>query len=152
MPDNQDTLRARYLRNSNDYNQKYQDYLTAKYATNPDTGVVTQLAREVSELDSKLKSVISQIKTQESNIGQQLFDTSAAIERKTFSIYDKSKNLDIQQDEIARKKDELYSKQKQIEMGIQKNKYRRNVIIVLIIVNILMILAIFAFYMSVPNN
>jgi hypothetical protein len=151
MSDNRDTLRARYLKISNDYNQKYQDYLSAKYATNPDTSVVTQLARTVSDLDSKLKDVINQIKNQEGNVGQQLFDTSSAIERKTFSIYDKSKNLDIQQDEIARKRDELYSKQKQIEMGIQKNKYRRNVIIVLIIVNILMILAIFAFYMSVPS-
>lgn len=150
MPDNRDTLRARYLQISNDYNQKYQDYLTAKYATNPDTGVVTSLARAVSELDSNLTRTINDIKNQESNVGQQLFDTSSAIERKTFSIYDKSKNLDIQQDEIVRKRDELYSKQKQIEMGIQKNKYRRNVIIVLIIVNILMILAIFAFYMSVP--
>ena len=151
MSDNRDTLRARYLKISNDYNQKYQDYLSATYATNPDTSVVTQLARTVSDLDSKLKDVINQIKNQEGNVGQQLFDTSSAIERKTFSIYDKSKNLDIQQDEIARKRDELYSKQKQIEMGIQKNKYRRNVIIVLIIVNILMILAIFAFYMSVPS-
>jgi len=150
MSDNRDTLRARYLKKSNEYNQKYQDYLTAKYETNPDTGKVTSLAREVAELDSKLKDVINQIKNQESNVGQQLFDTSSAIERKTFSIYDKSKNLDIQHDEIARKRDELYSKQKQIEMGVQKNKYRRNVIIVLIIVNILMILAIFAFYMSVP--
>jgi len=149
--DNRDTLRARYLTNSNEYNQKYQDYLTAKYATNPDTGTVSRLAREVSGLDEKLKGTINDIKTQESNVGQQLFDTSSAIERKTFSIYDKSKNLDIQQDEITRKKDELHSKQKQIEMGIQKNKYRRNVIIVLIIVNILMILAIFAFYMSVPK-
>jgi hypothetical protein len=151
MPDSQDTLRARYLQNSNEYNQAYQAYLTAKYATNPDNGTVTQLKRKVMELDGKLKDVIDQIKDQEKNVGQKLFDTSNAIERKTFSIYDKSKSLDIQQDEIARKKDELYSKQKQIEMGIQKNKYRRNVIIVLIIVNILMILAIFAFYMSVPK-
>jgi hypothetical protein len=151
MPDNQDTLRARYLKNSDEYNKAYQEYLTAKYTTNPDTGTIKQLERKVSELDGKLQDVISQIKKQGSNIGQQLFDTSTAIERKTFSIYDKSKNLDIQHDEIIRKKDELYSKQKQIEMGIQKNKYRRNVIIVLIIVNILMILAIFAFYMSVPK-
>lgn len=151
MPDNQDTLRAKYLKNSDEYNKAYQDYLTAKYATNPDTGTIKQLERKVTELDEKLKGTISQIKNQGSNIGQQLFDTSTAIERKTFSIYDKSKNLDIQHDEIIRKKDELYSKQKQIEMGIQKNKYRRNVIIVLIIVNILMILAIFAFYMSVPK-
>ena len=151
MPDSQDTLRARYLTNSNEYNQAYQEYLTAKYERSPDNGKITQLQRKVSELDGKLKDVIKDIKVQESNVGQQLFDTSTAIERKTFSIYDKSKSLDIQQDEIARKKDELYSKQKQIEMGIQKNKYRRNVIIVLIIVNILMILAIFAFYMSVPK-
>lgn len=151
MVNNRDTLRTRYLKTSNEYNQKYQEYLAAKYVTNPDTGVVTQLAKTVSDLDGKLKAIIAQIKNQESNVGQQLFDTSSAIERKTFSIYDKSKNLDIQQDEIIRKRDELYSKQKQIEMGIQKNKYRRNVIIVLIIVNILMILAIFAFYMSVPK-
>lgn len=151
MVNNRDTLRTRYLKTSNEYNQKYQEYLSAKYATNPDTGVVTQLAKTVSDLDGKLKDIIARIKNQESNVGQQLFDTSSAIERKTFSIYDKSKNLDIQQDEIIRKRDELYSKQKQIEMGIQKNKYRRNVIIVLIIVNILMILAIFAFYMSVPK-
>ena len=151
MPDSQDTLRARYLTNSNEYNQAYQDYLTAKYATTFDEGKVTGLKRKVSELDGKLKDVIRDINVQSLNEGQKLFDTSSAIERKTFSIYDKSKSLDIQQDEIARKKDELYSKQKQIEMGIQKNKYRRNVIIVLIIVNILMILAIFAFYMSVPK-
>jgi hypothetical protein len=152
MPnDNRDTLRAQYLQISNEYNDKYQAYLTAKYNPTPNASLVTSLARTVADLDTRLTQTINDIKKQEGNVGQQLFDTSAAIERKTFSIYDKSKNLDIQQDEIARKKDELYSKQKQIEMGIQKNKYRRNVIIVLIIVNILMILAIFAFYMSVPS-
>ena len=154
MPDNgnRDSLRAQYLQTSDAYNRTYQDYLAAKYAANPDTGTVTPLARNVAHLDSKLKKTIADIKLQEGNVGQQLFDTSATIERKTFSIYDKSKNLDIQQDEILLKRDELHSKQKQIEMGVQKNKYRRNVIIVLIIVNILMILAIFAFYMSVPKE
>ena len=58
----------------------------------------------------------------------------------------KSKTLDLQNDEITRKQQELHNRQKQIEMGVQKNRYRRNVIIFLTIINIIMLALIYYFY------
>jgi hypothetical protein len=75
-----------------------------------------------------------------------LLTASQSIENYTRQIYQKSENLQRQQNELIRKKDELHSKQKQVEMGVQKNRYRRNLIVILTILNIIMIGIIYYFY------
>ena len=91
---------------------------------------------------------MDKLKKSTDSISNKILESSEAIERKTFQIYEKAKTLDIQQDLITRKNEELHSKKKQIEMGVQKNKYRRNLIFALIALNILLILSLYLFYVK----
>lgn len=149
MNSNQSSLRAEYFKTSEEYAREYQKYLDLKYSKDgANRAKADAIYARLQDIDNKLRTLLDQVKSQEGDIGTQLLDTSSAIERKTFQIYEKSKTLDVQNDEIARKQEELHNKQKQVEMGIQKNRYRRNVIIFLTVVNLLMLIALWKFYNS----
>ena len=149
MNNNQQNLRAQYFAASEEYAREYQKYLDLKYSKNVgDEAKAAEVYTRLQTVDGKLKGLLEQVKSQQSDAGNQLLDTNTAIERKTFQIYEKSKTLDLQTDQIARKRQELVNRQKQIEMGAQKNRYRRNVIIFLTIVNIVMLALIYKFYSS----
>jgi hypothetical protein len=150
MNNNQQNLRAQYFAASEEYAREYQKYLDLKYSKNVgDEAKAAEVYTRLQTVDGKLKTLLEQVKSQQSDAGNQLLDTNTAIERKTFQIYEKSKTLDLQTDQISRKRQELINRQKQIEMGVQKNRYRRNVIIFLTIVNIVMLALIYKFYSSV---
>ena len=149
MNNNQSSLRAEYFKTSDEYAREYQKYLELKYSKDPANRVKADaIYARLQDIDNKLRTLLDQVKSQEGDIGSQLLDANSAIERKTFQIYEKSKTLDLQNDEIARKQEELHSKQKQVEMGVQKNLYRRNVIIFLTIVNLIMLVILYYFYNS----
>ncbi len=150
MNNNQQNLRAQYFAASEEYAREYQKYLDLKYSKNVgDEAKAAEVYTRLQTIDGKLKTLLEQVKSQQSDAGNQLLDTNTAIERKTFQIYEKSKTLDLQTDQIAKKRQELLNRQKQIEMGVQKNRYRRNVIIFLTIVNIVMLALIYKFYSSI---
>ncbi len=150
MNNNQQKLREQYFATSEEYSREYQKYLDLKYSKRVgDEAKAAEVYTSLQKTDGKLKTLLQQVKSQQSDAGNQLLDTNTAIERKTFQIYEKSKTLDLQTDQISRKRQELINRQKQIEMGVQKNRYRRNVIIFLTIINIVMLALIYKFYSSV---
>lgn len=140
--------RTEYFKTSELYSKQYQEYLRLKYSRNPsESGAQADAKfRELKDTDTKIKRLIDQMNESGDSVTPKLLNTNNEIERKTFQIYEKSKSLDIQQNEIEKRREELHSRQKQIEMGIQKNRYRRNVIIFLIIINLLMLGAIYYFF------
>ena len=119
-----------------------------KYSRNPsESGSQADAKfRELKDTDTRIRSLLKELNNEGDNITPKLLNTNNEIERKTFQIYEKSKSLDIQQNEIEKRREELHSRQKQIEMGVQKNRYRRNVIIFLILINLLMLGAIYYFF------
>jgi hypothetical protein len=140
--------RKEYFAESEKYSKLYQDYLRLKYSRNPSESGAQADAKfkELKDVDNKIKGLIDTMNQGGDSITPKLLNTNNEIERKTFQIYEKSKSLDIQQNEIEKRKEELHSRQKQIEMGVQKNRYRRNVIIFLIIINLVMLGAIYYFF------
>lgn len=140
--------RTEYFKASEEYSKLYQDYLRLKYSRNPNESGAQADAKfkELKDVDIKIKKLIDEMNEGGDSITPKLLNTNNEIERKTFQIYEKSKSLDIQQNEIEKRKEELHSRQKQIEMGVQKNRYRRNVIIFLIIINLVMLGAIYYFF------
>jgi hypothetical protein len=149
MEKNQQNLRAQYFETSQEYAREYQKYLDLKYSKNSgDEAKAVDVYARLQEIDKKLKKLMEQVEMKPNDVGSQLLETNVAIERKTFQIYEKSKTLDKQKNEIQHKQQELRNRQKQIEMGVQKNKYRRNVIIFLTIINLVMLALIYKFYNS----
>jgi len=140
--------RTEYFKTSELYSKQYQEYLRLKYSRNPNESGAQADAKfkELKETDNKIRRLIDKMNESGDSVTPKLLNTNNEIERKTFQIYEKSKSLDIQQNEIEKRREELHSRQKQIEMGIQKNRYRRNVIIFLIIINLLMLGAIYYFF------
>jgi hypothetical protein len=144
-----ESLRAKYFETSEKYAKLYQQYLDEKFSSNEEQQKkALKTYNELKVIDQNLREIMEKLKKSTDAISNKILESSEAIERKTFQIYEKSKTLDIQQDLIQRKNDELHSKKKQIEMGIQKNKYRRNLIFVLLILNILLISALYFFYVK----
>jgi hypothetical protein len=149
MEKNQQNLRAQYFETSQEYAREYQRYLDLKYSKKSgDEAKAADVYARLQSIDTKLKTLMEQVKSQPNDVGSQLLETNNAIERKTFQIYEKSKTLDKQKNLIQQKQQELVNRQKQIEMGVQKNKYRRNVIIFLTIINLVMLALIYKFYNS----
>jgi hypothetical protein len=150
MSDNvNESLRSKYFTTSEKYAKLYQKYLDQKFSSNEEeqkTSLSTY--NELKVIDQTLRDIMDKLKKSTDSISNKILESSEAIERKTFQIYEKAKTLDIQQDLITRKNEELHSKKKQIEMGVQKNKYRRNLIFALIALNILLILSLYLFYVK----
>jgi hypothetical protein len=142
-----ESLRSKYFHTSEQYSKLYQKYLDQKFSQNPQQQKRSlETYNELKVIDQILRDIMDKLKKNTDSISNKILESSEAIERKTFQIYEKAKTLDIQQDLIARKNEELHSKKKQIEMGIQKNKYRRNIIVILIIINIFLIITLYSFY------
>jgi len=141
-----DDARSDYFKLSDDYSRLYNQYLNQKFSS--DTKDQTQAQKtynELQQVDKKLKEALRSTLSSDVNASKVL-DASTNIEKKTFQIYDKAKTLDLQQDIIQRKNEELHSKKRQIEMGVQKNKYRRNLILFLLALNALILVSIYYFY------
>lgn len=150
MSDNvNESLRSKYFTTSEKYANLYQKYLDQKFSSNAEEQKASlSTYNELKVIDQSLRDIMDKLKKSTDSISNKILESSEAIERKTFQIYEKAKTLDIQQDLINRKNEELHSKKKQIEMGIQKNKYRRNLIFVLIALNVLLIAALYFFYVK----
>jgi hypothetical protein len=150
MSDNvNESLRSKYFTTSEKYANLYQKYLDQKFSSNAEEQKASlSTYNELKVIDQSLRDIMDKLKKSTDSISNKILESSEAIERKTFQIYEKAKTLDIQQDLINRKNEELHSKKKQIEMGIQKNKYRRNLIFVLIALNIILIASLYFFYVK----
>ena len=150
MSDNvNESLRSKYFTTSEKYAKLYQKYLDQKFSSNTEEqNASLSTYNELKVIDQNLREIMEKLKKSTDSISNKILESSEAIERKTFQIYEKAKTLDIQQDLIVRKNEELHSKKKQIEMGVQKNKYRRNLIFVLIALNIMLITSLYFFYIK----
>ena len=144
-----ESLRSKYFTTSERYSKLYQKYLDEKFSQNPELQKRSvNTYNELKVIDQILRDIMEKLKKNTDSISNKILESSEAIERKTFQIYEKAKTLDIQQDLISRKNEELHSKKKQIDMGIQKNKYRRNIIFILIIINMFLIVTLYTYYKS----
>lgn len=146
---NSESLRSTYFKTSEQYAKLYQKYLDQKFSSNAEEQKASLTTyNELKVIDTTLRSIMDKLKSSTDSISNKILESSESIERKTFQIYEKAKTLDIQQDLISQKNEELHSKKKQIEMGIQKNKYRRNLIFVLILLNVILIISLYMFYVK----
>ncbi len=124
---------------SKQYQAAYHDYLKKTYEGSNDQAAARKI---LTELNSKL----TQASTSASNDAMKTFETAQNVEKKTLQIYEKAKLLDLQKDLIEKKNDELHSKRRQIEMGIQKNRYRRNLIYFLLVLNVVLLVVFYYLY------
>jgi len=139
-------LRNEFFRLSKIFEDTYQEYLTQKSVPNANQVTLNAKLTDLNNVNEDLTHIIQQINVKAGTTSNALLTASQSIENYTRQIYEKSGDLQRQQNELIRKKDELHSKQKQVEMGVQKNRYRRNLIVILTILNIIMIGIIYYFY------
>ena len=139
-------LRTEFFRLSKNFEDKYKEYMDLKSAATPDAGAISKKLDELNNVNTELTNIIQIINTKAGSTSGSLLTAAQSIENYTRQIYEKSGDLQRQQNELILKKDELHSKQKQVEMGVQKNRYRRNLIVILTILNIFMIAIIYYLY------
>jgi len=142
----EELLRKEFFRVANEYRVEHEKYLAIRTPSDADK-------LRLKNVTDDLNIIMGLINNRASVGGNNaLLAAAQSINEYTRQIYEKSNKLQLQQNELERKKEELHSKQKQVEMGVQKNRYRRNLIVILTILNIIMIGVIYYFYNKSGNS
>ena len=149
-----ESIRDQFFRLSKEYQANYEAYISLVSMPKPTdpTALAARNADEAAKLAAlnatadDLDRVMTSLQSSDASATDNIIAAGQTIQNYTRQIYEKTGDLQRQQKELILKKDELHSKQKQVEMGVQKNRYRRNLIIILTILNIAMIAVIYYFY------
>ena len=95
MSDNvNESLRSKYFTTSEKYAKLYQKYLDQKFSSNEEeqkTSLSTY--NELKVIDQTLRDIMDKLKKSTDSISNKILESSEAIERKTFQIYEKAKTL-----------------------------------------------------------
>jgi len=135
-------LKDEYNKELKQYYIEYNKYLNLKFGKNSSTQqqttaeslvkpvivqINTNLNKILADLKNNIKNTQSKIKTQEMNVHS-----------KNKNINSKNSQIKIQIEEIEKRQKELDTKNRMIETSIERNRYKRNVMYIMIILSILL--------------
>ena len=138
-------LRAKYNKALSEYLNNYNDLqvATATGSTADTASLKSSLGNAKTELDN-IKKALS---TNNQKTAQLIESNQEALENKGKLIDEKNKRIMEQQQIIQERNEILNSRKRQIEMGLEKNIYKRNLMYFLIFVNIIVILVLVSLIM-----
>ena len=136
-------LKAKYSSAVYNYQQVYQKYLTLKYDKSSSSA---QSAKMAQALLSKLKGAEQKVNTILNALKKNNIDTDTLIAKQRDLINTKTKeilekNIYIKEQDVLVNKshNELLSKTGQNQFSLQRNRYRRVMLTVLVLINLLVI-------------
>jgi chromosome segregation ATPase len=151
---NIERLRDLYETELNNYYNTYNSYLKYKYDNSRDAGwkrnyAATKLRPRVVEINRNLNRMLRELKNNIRYTDQQIDRQKRILGSKTNTIHQKNKVIHTQDELVEDKNNELLSKERQVEFSKERNSYRRIMLFVLLIVNI--ILAGLFYYLIMKN-
>jgi hypothetical protein len=139
-------LKTEYNKTLQEYFMEYSNYLQLKFGTNATeqtkTNADTNIKPKVISLNTTLNNILSELKNQTLNIQNTINNQEKIISSKNKDIKNKNDLINNQLELINQKENELNSKHRMLTTGIERNKYKRNVTYLFIIVIISMIIII----------
>lgn len=138
-------LRAKYNSALTDYLNQYNDYQVAE-ATNS-TSDMSTLQKSLDASKKQLEQIKSALVDNNNKTSELIKNNQEALENKGKLIDEKNKRIEEQQKIIQERNEVLNSRKRQIEMGLEKNIYKRNLMYFLIFVNIIVILVLVSLIM-----
>jgi len=140
--DNLNDLRAIYQNLLTEYDEEYSKFLEA-----PINSTVGNIAKEkVTAINKKLNSILDELKNNIKRTDDMIESQSRLVDSKTDVIMQKNKDIDTQDKYVANSNIELVSKKKQNEFSVERNRYKRIILVVLIIINVLLGWGIYTLY------
>ena len=99
----------------------------------------TDAANDRSRFESELQAFQKDLETNNSTTNQLIKQQTQDIEAKTMAIEQKNKMINNQTEVIDDKNRIMNSRERQIELGVSKNIYKRNIMYFLVVVNVLVL-------------
>ncbi len=133
-------LREIYENTLKSYYEDYNKYLSYKYSSDPANNAESKeiegkIIKNKENMNNVLQALRSNINETQENIVQHTNE----IKSKNWDIADRNKNITKQYHTLENRKNELEGKLRMIDTGIERNHYKRNMILFLIIINILIV-------------
>lgn len=148
---NLNKLREIYESELNNYYNTYNQYLSYKYDRSNDRAwkmnyAETTLKPQVERINTTLNNILNELKRNIKETEQLIKSQEKTADSKTDLIYRKNKIIEIQDSTIKSNNQDLISKDRQIQFTLERNRYRRTMMIILVTINIVL-LSIFYYYL-----
>ena len=146
-------LKETYETGLTQYYSAYNTYLQHKYDKSSNRAWKRMYAEKtlrpkVEKLNRDLNGILEKMKTSISGSSKVIATQTKEIQQKRDAIDIKNNRIKIQDTSIVNTNTDLISKNRQIGFTNERNSYRRNILIVLLIMNILIGGAVYKFYKS----
>jgi septal ring factor EnvC (AmiA/AmiB activator) len=138
-------LKQLYNKELRNYYKIYNTYLEMKYSTGNNAVEQRQLAEKewrplIVTINKKLNKILKDLKKNIDNTQKLIKSHKKTILVKNNNILTQNKFITRQDDIIKQKYDEYLSKERQVDTGEERNKYKKNTMILMIILNIILVI------------
>lgn len=145
-------LKNSYERNLSDYRDTYTKYIKNKYTTGSNKSTMQAYAEytlkpKLIKLNNKLNSILGDLKQNIEYTNDLINKKHSVIATKNNSIYRRNSRITELDEQMNERKSEIRTKENQIDVVREKNNYKRNSMIILIIIN-MFILAGFGYFLK----
>lgn len=136
-------LREMYNKDLDNYYQTYNKFLQYKYSKDRNrhwkrTYANGTLKPKVEAINRRLNKILEELKKNIKSTEGIIKEQDRAVQSKTDFIHRKNKNIELQDHEINRNDLELKSKKRQIDYNMSRISYRRMMLILLVVINIVL--------------
>ncbi len=137
---NIEKLRELYTRELNRYNIEYNKYLQYKFSGNAGQKSVAEkeIKPKVTAINETLNNILYELKKNIEYTDQLIANQKRVIEAKNAQVNEKNQILNSQDAYVMNKNNELTSKLKQVDFSKQRNNYRKFMLLLLILLNIIL--------------
>ncbi len=141
---NINSLKQKYESKLAEYKSAYNTYYIMKFDTSTNKEAKrleaeTTWSPKVASLNTELNNILNEVKKNIMDTEQLINKQKTEVDTKTKLIYDKNQLIESQDNEIKKRNNELMSKDRQIQFTLERNRYRRIIMISLIATNVALI-------------
>lgn len=138
-------LKDLYNEELRNYYKTYNTYLELKYSTGNNAVENRQIAEQewrplIVTQNTKLNKILQDLKKNITHTQNLINSQKKKISIKNNNILSQNKYITHQDDMIQQKYDQYLSKERQVDTGIERNKYKKNTMILMIILNIILVI------------
>ena len=101
---------------------------------------------DVNKLNNQLNNILSELKQNIANLNNDIVNQSQQINQQSQQIYSQNKILSVQDEDIYDKNRAIISSNRMLDVSIEKDKYRKKLMYMFIIANIIAIAVLIFLY------
>ena len=140
-------LRKQYETELKRYYEEYTKFITNKYSGDANKRAESNTnQKNIKTINGKLNNILDALRQNNTSAEMMIKDHEANIKNKTNIIHRRNHLINRQDGKIAQGNNEMLSRSRQIEFTEERNRYRKIMIIALIIVNIFLVLGLYVLF------